>query len=115
MLDADTGQPLVGANLVLLETNYGAITDSSGNYVITEVPVGRYQMQVSYLGYEGQLFPEVLLESGKEFVQNVKLTESATALQTIEVAATRSDYRVLHPLSVKTLTIEETFRFPATF
>lgn len=115
VIDSDTRQPLQGANLVLVDTDLGAVTDSLGQFVIADVPIGRYQLQVSYLGYQSQILQEVLVESGKESLRQVELLESPTALEAIEVYARRSDYPVLHPLSVKTLTVEESFRFPATF
>lgn len=115
VIDADTRQPLLGANVILMDTELGTVTDSTGQFVLAKVPVGRYQIQASYLGYQTHLVHEVLVESGKEVVRRIELLESPTALETVEISATRSDYQVLHPLSVKTLTVEESFRFPATF
>lgn len=115
VIDADTRQPLMGANLLLVGTELGAVTDSTGQFTILDVPLGRYQLQISYLGYQTQILQEVLVESGKEVVRNLELLESPTSLDAVEVAASRSDYQVLHPVSVKTLTVEESFRFPATF
>lgn len=115
VVDADTRQPLVGANVILIDTDYGAVTDSVGRFALQSVPVGRYRLRVSYLGYNTQVLREILVESGKEVVRHIELLESPTALEAVEVSARRSDYPVLHPLSVKTLTVEESFRFPATF
>jgi len=113
--DADSGRRLAGATVFLPALERGAVTDSSGQYRLADVPVGWYQLEVSHVGYGQVLLTEVLLESGKEAVLNIELRESALSLEAVEVTASRSDKRVAHPLSVQTITVEETRRFPATF
>lgn len=114
VIDGDTGSPLIGASVLLLETDLGSSTDSLGKFVLTGVPVGRYQAQVSYLGYQSQTLTELLLESGKELVLEIELTESFSDIEVVVVRAQRSDIQSMAP-TVKTLTVEETLRFPATF
>ncbi len=48
---ADNGAPLPGANVILLETDLGATTDSAGAYVLTNLPPGTYRLQASFIGY----------------------------------------------------------------
>ncbi len=110
--DADSGQPLAGATVQIIENQFGTVTDSAGNYCLSNVPVGRYQVQVSFVGYQSLTVTEILLESGRELVQNIALSESSAALSEVVVQASR---RVSHPVSVQSLTIEEVLRFPATF
>lgn len=52
--DAETGEPLLGANVHLEETNIGASTDLEGYYVILNVPPGTYDLKVSMMGYTQQ-------------------------------------------------------------
>ncbi len=110
--DADTGQPLAGATVQLIENQTGAVTDSVGNYRLENVPVGRYQIQANYLGYQTLTITEILVESGREVIQNIELSEQATQVDEVVVRASR---QMTQPVSVKTLTIEEVLRFPATF
>ncbi len=49
--DAATGQPLLGANVLLVGTVLGAVTDGDGRYIIPDVPQGTYTMRATYLGY----------------------------------------------------------------
>lgn len=115
VIDADSGQPLEGATVRLLNTELGAVSDSLGRFRLEQVAVGRYQAELRYVGYESLLLQEILVESGKEAVLQLELRESPAQLAAVEVSASRSDIRALHPLSVKALTVEETRRFPATF
>lgn len=52
VLDAETGEPLVGATVWLVGTRIGAATDLEGRYEISVVPAGQYAVRASYTGYE---------------------------------------------------------------
>ncbi len=49
--DEKTDIPLSGANIYLEGTSIGGITDESGYYVMLNVPVGIYNIKISYIGY----------------------------------------------------------------
>src|SRR5690606_38806318 len=49
--DAQTGQPLVGASVIVVGTNYGNITNEEGYYFINNVPAGVHDIQAQFLGY----------------------------------------------------------------
>ena len=55
VLDAVTGDPLIGANVLVEGTNYGAATDQEGSYEITNLPVGTYSIRVQMIGYKSAL------------------------------------------------------------
>lgn len=110
--DADTGQPLAGATVQVIENQSVVFTDSAGHYRFENVAVGRYRLQASYVGYQTLTVTEILVESGREVLQNLELSESSAALTEVVVRASRS---LTQPVSVKTLTIEEVLRFPATY
>jgi TonB-dependent receptor len=52
--DVKTGEPLFGANIVLLGTSLGGTTDIDGNYKIASVTPGNYTIKISYVGYKDQ-------------------------------------------------------------
>jgi TonB-dependent receptor len=49
--EAKTKSEIVGADVFITGTNFGEITDTSGNYVISNVPVGTYKIAVLAIGY----------------------------------------------------------------
>ncbi len=51
VIDAENGQPLPGVNVTLVGTSMGASTDADGNYVILNVPPGKYTVKFSMVGY----------------------------------------------------------------
>ncbi|HFA52069.1 MAG TPA: TonB-dependent receptor [Bacteroidetes bacterium] len=114
--DQDSGQALAGATIILLKTGpaNGTSTDSLGHFRLENVPVGRCGIKVSYVGYETVLIAGILVETGKEAIQNIILKEQPAALGEVEVRA-RGSHSVPHPLSNYQLKVEEQFRFPATY
>jgi len=52
VLDAETGEPLAGANVLVNETALGASVDMEGTFFIINVPPGSYTVSIEMLGYE---------------------------------------------------------------
>ena len=53
--DAESGETLIGANILVVGTSSGTVTDIDGNYSLT-VPEGSTQLEISYTGYATQIF-----------------------------------------------------------
>src|SRR5690349_18348122 len=66
VIDAESKHPLGSASVVLDGAGAGAVTDSSGSFRITQVPIGRHAIQVTMTGYEPRVISGVLVTSGKE-------------------------------------------------
>ena len=58
-------EPLAFASVFLKGTEKGAQSDFDGNYVIENVPVGIYSLEISYVGYETVVINKVMVESDK--------------------------------------------------
>ncbi|MGC8595554.1 MAG: TonB-dependent receptor [Candidatus Kryptoniota bacterium] len=52
--DLSTGEPLPGANVLIVGTVLGASTDLNGKFVIMNVPPGTYSVKASYVGYKSK-------------------------------------------------------------
>ena len=78
ILDEQSSAPLIGANVIVVgsEPFIGSSTDLDGNFRLDNVPVGRQTIRVTYLGYESREIPNVLINSGKQMVLDIKLRES---------------------------------------
>ena len=50
--DAETGEPLVMANVIVEDTNMGAASDENGEFIILNVPTGKYTLVCTYMGYQ---------------------------------------------------------------
>jgi len=84
--DAQTGDPLPGANVVLVGTAFGSSADINGNYTIRGVPPGSYTIRVTYVGYKSVSLPLQVAE-GTNIRQEFKLTAVSIEGETVVVTA----------------------------
>lgn len=89
--DAVTGEPLIGANIVIVGTTLGAASDADGSYYILNITPGKYDVQVSILGYKKTLQKNTIVNSGKTTVADFSLVSSALQLGTVVIQAVRPD------------------------
>jgi hypothetical protein len=113
--DKLTKETLIGAIVLLLDSSHqkGAATDADGNFRIPNVPLGRQQFMVSYLGYKSQLLSAVVT-SGKEVVFNVELEQSVIQGKEVKVVAERRKDKPnneMAAVSARSFTFEETSRY----
>lgn len=75
--EESTELPLVGANVFIIDSSplIGTSTDENGYYKFENMPVGRYKIGCSYIGYKNTSTGSILVTSGKELVQNFSLEE----------------------------------------
>lgn len=120
VIDADTKAPLPYANIVIRTTDppIGATSDQNGVFRIAKVPIGRHDIQVSYIGYEMAVIPELLVSSGKEIILEVELKEDILKMEEVVVNAyTKKDKPLnsMATLSARTFSVEEARRYAGGF
>lgn len=74
---------LVGAIVTLDGTDFGAYSDSVGNYEITDVPYGNYTLKVSYLSYKD--YTTTLTFNAPELVVNIAMEPEAITSNTVVI------------------------------
>ncbi|MDH7604879.1 MAG: TonB-dependent receptor [Melioribacter sp.] len=84
--DAQTNEPLFGANVIVKGTYLGAATDDNGKFFIVNVPVGTYDIQVSMIGYTSQILTGVIVSADR--VTNLEIALQPTVIQGQEVVVT---------------------------
>lgn len=92
---------LPGANIVLVGTEplLGTSTNADGYYRIEKVPVGRYTLRCTFLGYESSTIEGILITSGKEAILDIYLKESVISLKSIEIKAKGNNSGALNSMS----------------
>ena len=83
--DAQTGDPLVGANVVVDGTSWGAASDIDGNYIILNIPAGTYVIKTMYMGYRTTSISNVKVNSDLSTELNFKLEVSAIQMGAVEI------------------------------
>jgi hypothetical protein len=118
--DNDSGECLPYSTVTLLNTTpvIGAIADSIGYFVLNRIPVGRYDIQVNYVGYEPVLVKEIMLTSSKEVMLEIFLKENTHSLNEITVVPRINKAQPLNTMVIaggRVLSVEEAKRYAGGF
>ena len=87
VVDNDTGQPLIGVNIIIMKTKLGGTTNDKGTFRILNIPAGNYSVQFSYIGYKKTTVEDVIIHVNETSRLEVKLEPGDLALDEIIVAA----------------------------
>ncbi|MBL7765324.1 MAG: TonB-dependent receptor [Chitinophagaceae bacterium] len=115
--DKITHQPLEGATIVLLNTDplKGAKTDEQGRFEINAVLIGRYDIQINYIGYNPLVLHDVMVHSAKEIILNIEMEERVvTTSKDILIRNRREKDKPLNDMamvSARVFSVEETGRY----
>lgn len=85
--DAQSGEALVGANVIIEGTDFGAATNVEGNFVILNIPPGNYSVKISYIGYEARLVNDVRIIVDQTTLLSVQLNPESIEFQEVVVTA----------------------------
>lgn len=117
VFDQETLTPLIGANVIVENTNLGTSTDLDGQFQIQDVPVGRHNILVTYLGYEPVYIANILITTGKEMVSDIGMTESLISMDEVVVKANDEKSVPLNEMalaSARSFSVEETGRYASS-
>ena len=120
VIDEDSNLPLIGAEVIILDTQplVGTVTDENGGFRFDEIPIGRVVLQLSYLGYENNVIPNIVVNSGKEVVLNIYMKESIVKMKEVVVTASKNKGEALNEMamiSARSVSAEETNRYAGGF
>ncbi|MBN2279111.1 MAG: TonB-dependent receptor [Candidatus Marinimicrobia bacterium] len=115
--DARTGEPLMGANVVIVNNDnksefFGSASDINGMYLITQVPSGTYTMTVTFISYSKYTVREVKVSSNRMTKIDAKMEVEAISGQEVIVTADRPAVDVKTANSSQMISSEEIERMP---
>jgi hypothetical protein len=79
--DQRSGDELIGANVLLVDTKLGASTDIDGRYTVRQVPAGTYSIRVSFLGYESKTVSGIIIADNQQYILDVAIAEDQGIVQ----------------------------------
>jgi hypothetical protein len=87
--DKDSKQAIPFANILLKDSNLpiGTTSDENGKFTLSDVPIGKQTLILSFLGYETFTLPNINVTAGKEVVLEINLVESFAALDEVVIVA----------------------------
>ena len=117
VFDKTTHEPLIGANIIIVNTNnfkkiIACVADVEGKFLLNKVPVGRQTIKISMVGYKPYIANEIMVSSGKQVILNIGLQKTSLKLNEV-VVQVRKDIplNTMATLSSRQFTVEETQRY----
>ncbi len=95
-----------------------AIADSNGNFVLTNLPVGRYDLEVSLVGFQTEIIKEMLVNAGKETFVAVYLKDKGLTLAGVTLQPRTNKSRPINTMAVasaRMFSVEEAKRYAGGF
>lgn len=117
VIDTDTKIPQVAATVAIYDGSTlvtASTTDADGNFRLENIPLGRYSVHCSYVGYRQAHLPDIILGAGKEVVLSVEMEESAVEIDEITIRASERRGESLNKMafiSARSFSVEESNRY----
>jgi hypothetical protein len=87
VVDQNSGEPLIGANILIEGTMFGAATDIDGNYIILNVSPGSYTLKISMVSYRTAIIEDVRVAVDRTTNISVELASTELELDEIVISA----------------------------
>lgn len=85
--DAQSGEELIGANVLIVGTTTGAATDLDGKYIIRNVAPGTYSVRVSLVGYASKVVTDAEVTPGQTLKLDVTLVPESYKFEEVIITA----------------------------
>ena len=119
VLDSKTNAPIEFATVRIMNVgSLGSTTDSLGRFRINNVPVGRCNIQTSYVGYNANIFNEIPVTSSKEVYMEITLDENIHSLAEVVIQPEIKKDKPLNAMAItggRMISMEEAGRFANGF
>ena len=112
--DAETGDPIPGATVLIPATSQGAATDEEGRYVIIGIDPGEYDVRVSFIGFATRVIEGIRVTSNRTTTLDIALAEEVVQGQEVVVEASRPVVDQNQTTSRSLVTGEEISRLPVS-
>lgn len=98
------GEPILGANVVIVGKAVGAVTDFDGNFTLSTEEAPPFQLRISSVGFSDNVVE--VFENNQNL--SIRLNEQSTALDEIVISASRTPERVFEsPVSIERFGIKD--------
>jgi hypothetical protein len=115
VVDKQTQAPIPGALVQVLQSNplLGASANEQGEFKISQVPIGRWQLLFKVIGYQ-EKYQTIILNAGKESVLSIELEESVVQGEEVVVTAEQDKTQTnnkMSTVSARVFSAEEAARY----
>jgi len=107
-------EPLVGANIIMPNLERGASTNNLGEFIITQIPAGTYQVAVKFIGYKSET-KNVKVNTGETSRLQFKLRQSVIESEPVVITGSPIAVNPLNsPQDISSISGREKIRLQST-
>jgi outer membrane receptor protein involved in Fe transport len=111
--DRKSGHALAFASVTVVEAKRGGLTDSEGQFLVSGIPAGTYEVRVQFLGYKADARAGVVVTAGKATLVNFVLDEIVVREEkAVEVTAERRLVEARQGTTVRSVSANEIRNLP---
>lgn len=85
--DKETLEPLMGVNIIIVGSTFGAATDNAGFFLINRIPPGKYSVKLSMIGYQSVTINDIRIMADLTTELNYELSGESIQMESIVVMA----------------------------
>jgi hypothetical protein len=119
VIDKQSQTTLPGVNILVYskDKRYGTTSDANGLFKLENIPVGRFWVEFSLIGYEKLLLQNVSLTSAKDLFLNIELLEKVEEIDEIVIKARTKDKAIneFAMTSARLFTVEESNNYAGSW
>jgi len=112
VLDAANGEPLVGANVMVEGSTFGAVAEVDGSFYIINLPPGAYDIRVQYMGYTPKIVTGLKVSVNRTTEQVVRLNQTVLEGKAVVVEADKISIKKDQTSSIRNVSSEEMKALP---
>lgn len=114
VVDAETQEPIIGAALMIQNTQLGSAADLEGRFAISNIPAGIHALTVSAIGYAPIVYTDVNIRPTRATTLTIKLTVLAIENAEVTIRPRYFTTPADAPANTTVLAYEEIRRAPGT-
>jgi len=107
VIEQETGKPLLGANVTIVGTQYGAATDLNGDFFIINIAPGKYTLQATMMGFTAVKMENVLVATNATSNLTFKLSPQVIEGEVVVVTADAISFKKDRTSSVRNVSAEQ--------
>ena len=107
VIDADSNEPIVGANILIKDTSLGTASDQDGIFYIINLSPGKYLVECSVIGYEKKLIEDVRVSVNRTTPLRIELNQTAIEGATVYVTADQVSIKKDQTSTVKNISSDQ--------
>ena len=107
IVEKESGQPLIGANVIIAQTQAGTSADEEGYFNLINVNPGKYSVRVMMIGYESITIEDVIVSVNRTTSLDLEMKMGVIESQEVIIYASKLSRKKDQTSTVKNISSEE--------